>query len=314
MKQMKEFRYKYFFFWQIFYHPSRSRLKSLMNGPYVGAESLQPLPFAWFMDFLDSPKRKVKWLLLCTVVMFLMTWLPDIATADEKILVAAASDLNFAMNEICRAFEKVHPGVKVEVSYGSSGNFYAQIKQGAPYDIFFSADASYPALLENEGFAVKSQQQLYAIGKIVLWIPRKLTLNPQKGLNIVLEPEIKKLAIANPKHAPYGRAAEESLRYYGLLDKAQDKLVFGENISQTAQFVQTGAADAGIIALSLAISPGMANSGSYWIIPTESYGRLEQVYTVLQRGKGKSSVKTFLEFIQGKKGEKTLSGFGFILP
>jgi len=285
-----------------------------MNGPYEGAENLQPLPFVWFIDFLDSPKRKVRWLRLCTVVMFLMICFSNKVRADEKILIAAASDLNFAMNEICHAFEKTHPGVKVEVSYGSSGNFYAQIKQGAPYDIFFSADASYPSRLEEEGFAVKGQRQLYAIGKIVLWIPKKSAFDSQKGLNVVLSPELKKLAIANPKHAPYGRAAEESLRYYGLLDKIQGKLVFGENISQTAQFVLTGAADAAIIALSLAISPGMANSGSYWIISTESYGRLEQVYTVLQRGKGKPSVKTFLEFVQGKKGKKTLSDFGFILP
>jgi len=218
------------------------------------------------------------------------------------------------MNEICRAFEKTHPGIKVEVSYGSSGNLFAQIKQGAPYDIFFSADASYPALLEHEGFAVKSQRQLYAIGKIVLWIPKKSALNLRKGLNLVLEPDLKKLAIANPKHAPYGRAAEESLRYYGLLDKVQDKLVFGENISQTAQFVQTGAADAGIIALSLAISPGMMESGSFRVIPAESYRRLEQVYTVLQRGKDKPGVKTFFKFIQGKKGKEILSDFGFILP
>ena len=311
---MKVLHDKNFFSWQVFYHPFRGCLKSLMNGPYVGAENLQPLPFVWFMDFLDSPKRKVKLLLLCTVVMFLVICFSNNVRADEKILIAAASDLNFAMNEICRDFEKTHSSIRVEVSYGSSGNFYAQIKQGAPYDIFFSADASYPARLEEEGFAVKGQRQLYAIGKIVLWIPRKLTLNPQKGLNIVLKPEIKKLAIANPKHAPYGRAAEESLRYYGLWDKVQGKLVFGENISQTAQFVQTGSADAGIIAMSLAVSPSMADSGRYWIIPTESYSRPEQAYTVLQRGKDKPGVKTFLEFVQGKKGGKILSDYGFILP
>ena len=148
----------------------------------------------------------------------------------------------------------------------------------------------------------------------MLWVPKKSALNPHEGLKIVLESNVKKLAIANPKHAPYGRAAEESLRYYGLLDKVQDKLVYGENISQTAQFVQTGAADAGIIAMSLAISPKMTSDGNYWIIPTESYSRLEQGYAVLQRGKGKSSVKTFLKFVQGKKGKKILSDFGFILP
>ena len=246
--------------------------------------------------------------------MFLMICFSNKVRADEKILIAAASDLNFAMNKICHDFEKAHPGVKVEVSYGSSGNFYAQIKQGAPYDIFFSADASYPALLEEEGFAVKEQKRLYAVGRIVLWIPKKSVLNPRKGLKIILEPGLKKLAIANPKHAPYGRAAEEALRYCGLWDKVQDKLVFGENILQAAQFVQTGSADAGIIALSLAISPKMVKDGSCWIIPAESYSRLEQGYAVLQRGKGKSSVKTFLEFVQGKKGEKILSDFGFILP
>ena len=314
MKQMKVLHYKNFFSWQVFYHPFRSCLKSLMNRPYVGAEDFQPLPFVWFMGFLDSPKRKVKLFLLCTVVIFLVTWLSDIATADEKILVAAASDLNFAMDEICSAFEKANPGIKVDVSYGSSGNFFAQIKQGAPYDIFFSADASYPALLEEEGLAVKDQRGLYAVGRIVLWISKKSALNPQEGLNMVLEPELKILAIANPKHAPYGRAAEEALRYYGVWDKVKEKLVFGENISQTAQFVQTGSADAGIIAMSLAVSPSMADSGKYLIIPTESYSRLEQGYAVLQRGKDKSSVKTFLAFAQGKHGKKILSDFGYILP
>jgi len=255
------------------------------------------------------------WLwLYCAVVILLMVCFPHNVQANEKILIAAASDLNFAMHEICHAFEKANPTIHIDVSYGSSGNFYAQIKQGAPFDLFFSADASYPVRLEEEGFAIKGQRQLYAIGKIVLWIPKKSALNPHEGLSIVLDPETKKLAIANPKHAPYGRAAEEALRYYGLWDKVQGKLVFGENISQTAQFVQTGAADAGIIALSLAISPKMANDGNYWIIPFESHSKLEQVYTVLQRGKNKSSVKAFLEFVQGKKAKRILSDYGFILP
>ncbi|HHT9159822.1 MAG: molybdate ABC transporter substrate-binding protein [Planctomycetes bacterium GWF2_39_10] len=234
--------------------------------------------------------------------------------ADEKILIAAASDLNSAMNAICHAFEKSNPDIKTEVSYGSSGNFFAQIKQGAPYDIFFSADSSYPMRLEEEGLAVKELKRFYAVGRIVLWIPKTSTLDITKGLKIVLQQEFKKLAIANPRHAPYGRAAEETLRYYGLWDKVQGKLVFGENVSQTAQFVQTGAADAGIIALSTASSLKMANDGNYWIIPTETYSKLEQVYTVLQRGKDKSSVKAFLEYIQGEKGKKILFNYGFIVP
>lgn len=261
-------------------------------------------------------KRMVKLIFTAgvAVLTLLFACLSYHAQGGEKILIAAASDLNFAMDELLSAFGKAHPAVDVDVSYGSSGNFYAQIKQGAPYDLFFSADASYPARLEEEGFSVKGRRSLYAIGQIVLWIPGKTPLDPQKGLEAVLKPAVKKLAIANPKHAPYGRAAEESLSYYGILDKVRDKLVFGENISQAAQFAQTGAADAGIIALSLAISPRMAKDGTYWVIPETSHNKLEQVYTVLQRGKDKPGVKSFLEFVQSQKGRKILSDFGFILP
>ncbi|MFO0792765.1 MAG: molybdate ABC transporter substrate-binding protein [Candidatus Brocadiaceae bacterium] len=234
--------------------------------------------------------------------------------ANEKILIASASDLKFAMDEICSAFKKANPAIDTSVSYGSSGNFYAQIKQGAPFDVFFSANASYPELLDEEGFAVKGQRHEYAGGRLVLWVSKNSPLNPKKGLIIVLNPKIKKLAIANPQHAPYGRAAEEALRYYELWDKIQNKLVFGENVSQTAQFVQTGNADAGIIALSLAISPQMANEGKYWILPDESFNKLEQVYTILQRGKDKPGVKAFLDFVRGKQGRKILSRYGFILP
>ncbi|MEK6623120.1 MAG: molybdate ABC transporter substrate-binding protein [Planctomycetota bacterium] len=267
--------------------------------------------------FIKIYKKKMAHLIFTAGVVgltLLFACLPYHAQGSEKILIAAASDLNFAMDEILSAFEKAHPTIDVDVSYGSSGNFYAQIKQGAPYDLFFSADASYPARLEEEGFSVKGRRRLYAIGQIVLWIPGKSLLNPQKGLEVILKPEVKKLSIANPKHAPYGRAAEESLRYYGILDKVRAKLVFGENISQAAQFVQTGAADAGIIALSLAISSKMAKDGTYWIIPETSHSKLEQAYTVLQRGKDKSGVKSFLEFVQSEKGKKILSDFGFIVP
>lgn len=234
--------------------------------------------------------------------------------ANERILVAAAADLKFAMDEISAAFKKGNPAIDMDISYGSSGNFYAQIKQGAPFDLFFSADASYPARLEEEGFAVKGYRKPYAIGKIVLWILKKSPLNPQNGFGVVSGNGVRKFAIANPKHAPYGRAAEEALRYYGVLEKIQGKLVFGENVSQTAQFIQTGAADAGVIALSLAVSPALAHDGSYWIIPDESYGKLEQVCAVLQRGKDKPGVHAFWKFVQGEKGKAILSGYGFTLP
>lgn len=266
---------------------------------------------------LKIPKRWIATFILiacATWLLFLFIAFHRTVCADGKILIAAAADLKFAMDEISAAFKKGNPEVDMDISYGSSGNFYAQIKQGAPFDLFFSADASYPARLEEEGFVVKGCRKPYAIGKIVLWVPKKSPLNPQKGFDIVSGNGVRKIAIANPKHAPYGRAAEEAFRYYGVWEKIQGKLVFGENVSQTAQFVQMGAADAGIIALSLAISPNMVNDGNYWIIPEESYGKLEQVCAVLPKGMDKPGVRAFLKFVQEEKGKGILSGYGFVLP
>ena len=266
--------------------------------------------------FLMHNRRAANFIpIVCaTWVLFLFIAFHQKVCADEKILIAAAANLNPAMGDICKGFEKRYPTIDTEISYGSSGNFFAQIKQGAPFDIFFSADTTYPARLEEEGLAVKGGSTIYAFGNIVLWIPKKSAFNPRKGLHLVLDPKVKKLAIANQRLAPYGMAAEEALRHYGLWDKVQDKLVFGESISQTAQFVQSGAADVGIIALSQAISPKMENEGDYWVIPAEAYNKLGQAYVVLQRGKEKPGVKKFLEFVQGKKGKKIFSKYGYLLP
>lgn len=263
-----------------------------------------------------SKRRATNFISITCATWLLFSLIPFHLTvcADEKILIAAATNLNPAMDDICKEFEKAYPTIDVDVSYGSSGNFFAQIKQGAPFDIFFSADTTYPARLEEEGLAVKGGSKIYAFGSIVLWIPKNSALNPRKGLHIVLDSKVKKLAIANQRLAPYGMAAEEALRHYGLWDKVQEKLVFGENISQTAQFVQSGAADVGIIALSQAISPKMKSDGDYLVIPAESYNKLGQAYVVLQRGKDKSYVRKFLEFAQGKKGGIIFSQYGYSLP
>jgi len=234
--------------------------------------------------------------------------------AGDNILIAAASNLRFAMHEICRDFQEENSSIQTKVSYGSSGNFFAQISQGAPFDIFFSADSTYPEQLEKEGLTANEVQKVYAVGKIVLWVPKGSIVESDTGLQAVTFPAVKKLAIANPRHAPYGRAAEESLRYYGLWEKVEGKLIYGENISQTAQFVHTGAADAGIVALSLAISPKMLDEGSYWVIPDKSHGDIEQIYVVLKRGEGKKSIRKFLDFIQGEKGGEILSRYGFVIP
>ncbi|KKO20796.1 MAG: molybdenum ABC transporter substrate binding component [Candidatus Brocadia fulgida] len=158
------------------------------------------------MRLIIPEKRITRFLaIVCaTWLLFLFMAFHHSVRADEKILIAAAANLNPTMDKICKGFEKRYPTIDVDVSYGSSGNFFAQIKQGAPFDIFFSADTTYPARLEEEGLAIKGKSKIYAFGSIVLWIPRKSALNPRKGLQVVLDKEVKKLAIANQKLAPTG--------------------------------------------------------------------------------------------------------------
>ena len=176
------------------------------------------------------------------------------------VTVAAASDLTYAMNEIAANFEKA-TGCTVRLSMGSSGNFLTQIENGAPFDVFFSADIAYPKKLEAEGLAAPGSTYLYAIGKIVLWTRKDSRVDVGKGFAALRDPAVQKIAIANPEHAPYGRAAEEALRHSGVYDAVKDRLVLGENISQAAEFVESGNADAGIVALSLVLSPAMKDKG-----------------------------------------------------
>src|SRR5580658_1547519 len=163
--------------------------------------------------------------------------------APRKLTVAAASDLQFALAEGARQFQQQHPEVELALNYGSSGNFYSQIRNGAPFDVYLSADVQYPRDLAKDGLVPADSVFLYANGKIVVWVPASSTLDPATALR---DPAVRRIAIANPQHAPYGRAAESALRSMGLYDTVQKKLVLGENISQTLQFVQSGAADAGI--------------------------------------------------------------------
>jgi len=192
--------------------------------------------------------------------------LVTVAAADE-IRVAAAADLNYAFRDIAARFEK-QMGNKADVIIGSSGNFYFQIQNGAPFDLFFSADIEYPQKLESAALAEKDSLYEYAVGTIVLWVPNTSKLDITKGLTALLDPSVHKIAIANPAHAPYGRAALAALKSEQLDEKLRDKFVLGENISQAVQFVQSGNADAGILATSLVLVPPMKNSGRYVAIPT----------------------------------------------
>lgn len=231
----------------------------------------------------------------------------------EEIAVAAASDLNFAIKEVIGEFEK-QTGHRVKLSLGSSGNFYAQLQQGAPFDLYFSADIGYPKKLEEAGLTVPGSLYRYAVGRVVLWVPKTSSLDVAKGLTVLREPTIKKIAIANPKHAPYGRAAVAAMEHAQVYADVKDRLVLGENISQAAQFIESGACDVGIIALSLAMAPAMKSAGHYWQIPAEAHPPLEQGAAILKQSKHQELARTFLGFLQGSQGQEIMIRYGFTLP
>ncbi|TAJ32030.1 MAG: molybdate ABC transporter substrate-binding protein, partial [Nitrospirae bacterium] len=215
----------------------------------------------------------------------------------EDLTIAAASDLNFAFKEIVAEFEK-KTGTHVKLSLGSSGNFFSQIQHGAPFDLYFSADVRYPQKLEQTGHAVMGSLYKYAVGRIVIWAPAKSFLAVDKpGMEVLLDASIQKIAIANPKHAPYGRAAVSAMEHFKVYDRVNDKLVLGENISQAAQFVESGAADIGIIALSLALAPPMKAVGKYWEVPADAHAPLEQGAVILTSAKNQPAAKAFLDFL-----------------
>jgi molybdate transport system substrate-binding protein len=229
----------------------------------------------------------------------------------DKITIAAAADLKFALDEIIFSFKKANPGDTVDVAYGSSGKFHAQIPQGAPYDLYFSADIHYPRELANRGFAA-SEVKPYALGRIVLW---STTMDARRmTLASLIDPRVVRIAIANPKHAPYGKRAEEALRAAGLWEKVEPKLVFGENIAHTAQFVQTGNAQVGIIALALALSTELSGKGGHWLIPDTLHAPLEQGYIITKRAAGSRLARRFDDFIGGKPARAVMAKYGFVLP
>lgn len=248
---------------------------------------------------------------IIALCLFIITGV-NLAVAEE-ITIAAASDLNFAFREITAEYEKT-TGHHVRLSLGSSGNFFAQIQNGAPFDLYFSADIAYPKKLEEAGLTVPGSLYQYAVGRIVLWTGLESRIDVTQGLEALREPAVKKIAIANPKHAPYGRAAVAAMEYFKLYDQVKDKLVLGENISQTAQFIESGACDIGVIALSLAVAPAMKTKGTYWEIPSETHPALEQGTVILKSSKQQGTAKQFLEFIKGPQGQEIMKRYGFTLP
>ena len=235
------------------------------------------------------------------------------AAQGREIRVAAAADLKLAMAELVNKFES-NSHTTVSVSYGSSGNFFAQIQNGAPFDVFLSADIEYPRKLEAAGSAEPGTLFEYAAGRIVIWMPPEINADVRKqGWNALLDPAVRKIAIANPDHAPYGRAAVAALQKAGIYEQVKWKLVLGENISQAAQFVQTGNAQAGILAKSLMLSPEMKN-GQVWEIPRDLHPPIEQGAMVLKSARNKQGALEFLDFLKSDSGQRILEKYGFVVP
>ena len=233
--------------------------------------------------------------------------------AAQPLTIAAASDLQAVFPEVAARFEK-ETGRKVSLAFGSSGNFFTQIENGAPFDLFFSADIDYPRRLEAAGQTERGSLYSYAVGKIVLWARADAGIDVGRGLSVLTDARVRRIAIANPVHAPYGRAAVAALQRAQLYDRVKAKLVVGENISQAAQFVQSGNAEAGILALSLALAPALRTSGSYVEIPQSHYSPIAQAAVVLRASRNKEAARQFLAFIRRPDIVRLMQDFGFAVP
>lgn len=233
------------------------------------------------------------------------------APTSPPLLVAAATDVRFALEEATRIFE-AETNTPVTLTFGSSGQLASQIQQGAPYDIFFSADEGFITALARQGLVERQTVRLYAIGRIVLWVRRDAAIDITMGLAALLDPRVRYVAIANPDHAPYGRAATAALHAAGLFTALQPKLVLAENVNQAFQLVQTGNADAGIIALALALTN--QDTGRYWLIPTSFYPPLRQTVAVVTKSDQRDRAAAFIAFVTGPSGRAILKRYGFLVP
>jgi len=233
----------------------------------------------------------------------------------REVVVAAAADLKFAMEPLVSAFRAKRPDVVLKVSYGSSGSFHAQISNGAPFDLFFSADAGYPHQLAKAGLSTDGKVALYAIGHLVVWVPAASPIDVRKlGIRALLHSSVRRIAIANPRHAPYGRAAEAAMKSLGVHEQLKEKLVLGENVAQAAQFVESGSAEIGILALSLALAPALEGKGRRWDVPLDAFPRIEQGCVVLRNGKAAADARAFRDFVTGPEGREILNRFGLSAP
>jgi molybdate transport system substrate-binding protein len=246
-------------------------------------------------------------------VVLVLTAARGAAAAAEAVAVAAAANLTFVLAPLDQEFERMNPGVTVTSEVGASGSLVAQITNGAPYDVFLSADMEFPRKLIAAGGAQATSLVTFAYGKLVLW-----TVRPGLELSsiaaVVRSPQVHRLAVANPKLAPYGRAAEEALAKLNLAAEAEPKIVFGETISQTAQFVSSGNADAGFVALSLVTSPNLREKGRWIDVPADLYAPIAQGAVLTTRGAANPGAVKYVRFLATPEARAVFAKFGYGLP
>lgn len=236
-----------------------------------------------------------------------------LAAQPSTLRIAAASDLQAVLPELARRFQ-AETGIRVTPSFGSSGSIFAQIQNGAPFDLFFSADIDYPRRLAAAGHADPVTLYTYATGHLVLWTRTGSGVAVGRGLAALRDPQVRRIAIANPRHAPYGRAAVAALRSLKLYDAVQPKLVLAENVSQAAQLADSGNADVAILALSLALGPALRRSGTYAEIPASAHPPIEQAAVVVRGAANEEGARRFLAFLQTETARALLRTFGFAPP
>ncbi len=243
--------------------------------------------------------------------------LPVLARSGEApraVSVAVAANLKPAFEEIAAEWKAKNRGVEVRATYGSSGNFFSQIANGAPFDLFLAADAEFPARVVEKGLA-EGNAFTYAYGKLVAWVLKGSPLDlDRRGLAAVADPTVKKIAIASPQLAPYGRAAQAALQAAGVYDAVKDRIVLGQTVSQAAQFVESGNAQIGFLPQSLASAPPLSDEGRSWLVPPSIYPRIEQAGVVLKGAKSAALARALAAFIMGAAGRAALEKHGYALP
>ncbi len=218
-----------------------------------------------------------------------------------------------ALAELSTAFVKQHPTIRITPTFGASGNFYSQLASKAPFDVFLSADTTYPHKLAQGGLALPGSERVYARGALVIWVPKDSKLDIE-GQGLKALTGAKHISMANPKLAPYGRAAEAALEAAGVQDALKERIVLGENVEQTAQFAQTGAAEAGLVPLSLALGPAMKDAGRYVPVPAGLYPPIEHGLIITAWAQNADDARAFCDFIRGPSGREILTRLGLSAP